>query len=49
VMGTEPWTGKIRVKAGTNYAATWVSWEEAVEEDRFPHLVFAPALGRLLN
>ena len=31
VMGTEPWTGNIRVKEGTNYAATWISREEAVE------------------
>ena len=31
VMGTEPWTGKQRVKEGVNYAATWISWEEAVE------------------
>ena len=30
VMGTEPWTEK-GVKEVTNYAATWISWEEAVE------------------
>ena len=29
VMGTEPWTGKQL--EGANYAATWISWEEAAE------------------
>jgi formylglycine-generating enzyme required for sulfatase activity len=31
VMGTEPWKGKSYVKEGANYAASWVSWEDAVE------------------
>ena len=30
VMGTEPWTGNSTVKAGPNYAATYVSWDDAV-------------------
>jgi sulfatase modifying factor 1 len=30
VMGTEPWKGKPYVKEGPNYAATWVSWNDAV-------------------
>jgi formylglycine-generating enzyme len=30
VMGTEPWKGKIFVKEGPNYAASYVSWNEAV-------------------
>jgi sulfatase modifying factor 1 len=30
VMGTEPWKGKSFVKEGTNYAATYVSWNDAV-------------------
>ncbi len=31
VMGTEPWKGEEYVKEGTNYPATYVSWEDAVE------------------
>ncbi len=31
VMGTEPWKGKGNVKEGTNYPATYVSWEDTVE------------------
>ncbi len=31
VMGTEPWKDKSYVKEGTNYPATFVSWEDAVE------------------
>jgi formylglycine-generating enzyme required for sulfatase activity len=30
VMGTEPWKGKFFVKEGPNYAATYVSWNDAV-------------------
>jgi sulfatase modifying factor 1 len=30
VMGTEPWKGKQYVKEGLDYAATWVSWDNAV-------------------
>jgi formylglycine-generating enzyme required for sulfatase activity len=30
VMGTEPWKGKQYVKEGPNYAATFVSWDDAV-------------------
>jgi formylglycine-generating enzyme required for sulfatase activity len=30
VMGTEPWKGKSFVKEGPNYAATYVSWNDAV-------------------
>jgi formylglycine-generating enzyme required for sulfatase activity len=30
VMGTEPWKGAQFVKEGPNYAATWVSWDDAV-------------------
>jgi sulfatase modifying factor 1 len=30
VMGTEPWKGKTNVKEGSNYAATIVSWDDAV-------------------
>ena len=30
VMGTEPWKGKQYVKEGPNYAATHVSWDDAV-------------------
>jgi formylglycine-generating enzyme required for sulfatase activity len=30
VMGTEPWKGEQFVKEGPNYAATWVSWDDAV-------------------
>ncbi len=31
VMGTRPWSGKSNVKEGSDYAATYVSWEDAVE------------------
>ncbi len=31
VMGTEPWKDEVFVKEGTNYPATYVSWEDAVE------------------
>ncbi|MCA9128177.1 MAG: SUMF1/EgtB/PvdO family nonheme iron enzyme [Planctomycetales bacterium] len=31
VMGTTPWRGKEYVKEGSNYAATYVSWEDAIE------------------
>ena len=31
VMGTEPWKGQANVREGTNYPATYVSWEDAVE------------------
>jgi sulfatase modifying factor 1 len=31
VMGTEPWKGKSYVKAGPNYAASYVSWNDALE------------------
>jgi len=31
VMGTTPWKGKEFVKEGDDYAATYVSWEDAVE------------------
>jgi formylglycine-generating enzyme required for sulfatase activity len=31
IMGTEPWKGEIGVKEGSNYPATYVSWEDAVE------------------
>ena len=30
VMGTEPWKGKGSVKEGPNYAAAYVSWDDAV-------------------
>jgi sulfatase modifying factor 1 len=30
VMGTDPWKGKDFVKEGPNYAATWISWDDAV-------------------
>jgi formylglycine-generating enzyme required for sulfatase activity len=30
VMGTEPWKGQSDVQEGDDYAATYVSWEEAV-------------------
>jgi sulfatase modifying factor 1 len=30
VMGTEPWKGKSFVKEGANYAATYISWDDAV-------------------
>jgi sulfatase modifying factor 1 len=30
VMGTEPWKGKSYVKEGPNYAATYISWDDAV-------------------
>ena len=30
VMGTEPWKGEDYVKEGPNYAASYVSWDEAV-------------------
>tara|TARA_B110000263_G_scaffold149123_1_gene129392 strand:- start:58 stop:657 length:600 start_codon:yes stop_codon:yes gene_type:complete len=30
VMGTEPWKGKDDVKEGPNYAASCVSWDDAV-------------------
>jgi formylglycine-generating enzyme required for sulfatase activity len=30
VMGTEPWKGKQYVKEGPDYAATYVSWDDAV-------------------
>jgi formylglycine-generating enzyme required for sulfatase activity len=30
VMGTEPWKGKVYVKEGPDYAATYVSWNDAV-------------------
>jgi formylglycine-generating enzyme required for sulfatase activity/serine/threonine protein kinase len=30
VMGTEPWKGQSDVHEGNDYAATYVSWEEAV-------------------
>jgi len=31
VMGTEPWKGKTYVKEGDDYAAVYVSWDDAVE------------------
>ena len=31
VMGTEPWQGKEYVKEGADYAACFISWEEAQE------------------
>jgi len=31
VMGTEPWKGKDYVKEGPNYAASYVSWDDATE------------------
>lgn len=31
VMGTQPWKGKRYVREGADYAATYVSWEDAVE------------------
>jgi formylglycine-generating enzyme required for sulfatase activity len=31
VMETRPWEGEKYVKEGTDYAATWVSWEDAQE------------------
>jgi formylglycine-generating enzyme required for sulfatase activity len=30
VMGTEPWKGKGDVREGANYAATHVSWDDAI-------------------
>jgi formylglycine-generating enzyme required for sulfatase activity len=30
VMGTEPWKGQFDVQEGDDYAATYVSWDEAV-------------------
>jgi sulfatase modifying factor 1 len=30
VMGTEPWKGEVLIKEGPNYAATWISWDDAV-------------------
>lgn len=30
VMGTEPWRGEIDVKEGSNYPATYVSWDDSV-------------------
>ena len=30
VMGTEPWKGKDDVKEGANYAASYVSWNDAI-------------------
>jgi formylglycine-generating enzyme required for sulfatase activity len=30
LMGTEPWTGNSTVKAGPNYAASYVNWNDAV-------------------
>jgi formylglycine-generating enzyme required for sulfatase activity len=30
VMGSEPWKGEAYVKEGANYAATYVSWNDAV-------------------
>jgi formylglycine-generating enzyme required for sulfatase activity len=30
LMGTEPWRGKSYVKEGPNYAAAYVSWDDAV-------------------
>lgn len=31
VMGTTPWSGKSSVKEGADYAASYVSWDDAVE------------------
>jgi len=31
VMGTKPWSGKFYVKEGSDYAATYVGWEDAVK------------------
>ena len=31
VMGTTPWKGQSYVKEGADYAATYVSWEDAVK------------------
>ena len=31
VMGTTPWKGQVHVKEGSNFAATYVSWEDAVK------------------
>jgi len=31
VMGTEPWKGQPHVREGTNYPATYVDWDDAVE------------------
>ena len=31
VMGTEPWQDKREVKAGSDYAACYISWHDAVE------------------
>jgi formylglycine-generating enzyme required for sulfatase activity len=31
VMGTEPWKGKPYVKEGPNNAASWVSWDDALD------------------
>ena len=30
VMGTEPWKGEDYVKEGPNYAASYVSWDDAI-------------------
>ncbi|MBV09621.1 MAG: hypothetical protein CMN21_10430, partial [Rubinisphaera sp.] len=30
VMGTKPWKGEVYVKEGSDYPATYVSWEDAV-------------------
>ena len=30
VMGTEPWKGRLRVKEGPDYAATYVNWSDAI-------------------
>jgi sulfatase modifying factor 1 len=31
VMGTKPWTGETYVKEGTDYPATYVSWDDTME------------------
>ncbi|MCH8047698.1 MAG: SUMF1/EgtB/PvdO family nonheme iron enzyme [Planctomycetes bacterium] len=31
VMGTSPWKGKERVKEGSDYPASYISWDDAVE------------------
>jgi len=31
VMGAKPWSGKIHVKEGSDYAASFVSWDDAQE------------------
>jgi len=35
VMGNEPWKGKKYVKEGTHYAATYVTWEDAVAFSKY--------------